>query len=116
MRPLREDYRLEWARISTYVMFRDLRVELILKQLVMHPEIKKLKHKNKTLLAFSNTKDNTFWQSAYGVCGISYLNVRFFVSATSRLQLWVNWSMGRGGRLRQWKFGAVAFDCGHLPK
>ena len=50
-------------RIGSYfcVMFRDLRMKLVLKQLVMHPKIKKLKHKKRTLFAFCDIKDNAIW-------------------------------------------------------
>ena len=58
-----------------YVMFRNLRMELVFKQLVIHPETKKLKHTKRTLLAFCDIKDAAFWQSSYGVCCVSYPNV-----------------------------------------
>ena len=53
-----------------YVMFRDIRMELVLKQLVAHPEIKKMKLPKRTLLAFPDIKDNAFWKDTYvfGVC------------------------------------------------
>ena len=43
-----------------YVMFRSIRMALVLKQLVAHPEIKKLKHKKRTALAFRDIKDEIF--------------------------------------------------------
>ena len=46
-----------------YVMFHNIRMELVLKQLMAHPEIKKLKHEKRTLLAFRDIKDDAFWQS-----------------------------------------------------
>lgn len=59
-----------------YVMFRDVRMELVLKQLVAHPEIKKIKQKRRTLLAFRDIKDDTFWRGTYAVCCLSYACAR----------------------------------------
>ena len=44
-----------------YVMFRNVRMELVLKQLVKHPDIKKLKHKRRTALAFRDIGDENFF-------------------------------------------------------
>ena len=59
-----------------YVMFRDIRMKLALKQLVARPDIKNMKHPKKTQLAFCNIRDPAFWKSTYAVCGVSYPNVR----------------------------------------
>ena len=59
-----------------YVMFRDIRIELVLKQLVAHPEIKKMKLSKRTLLVFRDIKDNVFWKDTYTVCGVCYPNAR----------------------------------------
>ena len=45
-----------------YVMFRNIRQELVLRQLVAHPDIKKLKHKKRTALAFRDIKDENFFR------------------------------------------------------
>ena len=42
-----------------YVMFRDLRMESVLKQLVIHPKIKRLKHTKRTLLTFPPPYENS---------------------------------------------------------
>ena len=58
-------------------MFRNLRIELVLKQLVAHPEIKKMKGVPKrTLLAYRDIKEPAFWKDTYAVCGVSYPNAR----------------------------------------
>ena len=59
-----------------YVMFRDLRMELVLRQLVAHPDIKKLKYTKRTALAFQDIKDESFWRGTYAICGVSYPNER----------------------------------------
>ena len=70
-----------------YVMFRDIRMELVLKQLAAHPEIKKLKHTKRTLLAFRDIKDAAFWQVRMVFVVFPILMCAFFVSATNRIQL-----------------------------
>ena len=58
-------------------MFRNLHQELVLKQLVAHPEIKKMKGVPKrTLLAYRDIKEPAFWKDTYAVCGVSYPNAR----------------------------------------
>ena len=59
-----------------YIMFRNLRMELVLKQLAAHPEIKEMKLPKRTLLAFRDIKETAFWKDTYAVCGISYPNAR----------------------------------------
>ena len=60
-----------------YIMFHAICMEFVLKQLVAHPGINKLKHKKKIVLAVRDIKDGAFWKSTHIICGVSYPSACF---------------------------------------
>ena len=58
-----------------YVMFRNLHMELVLKQFVAHPKIKKMKLPKRTLLVFRDIKETAFWKDTYAGCGVSAIGI-----------------------------------------
>ena len=83
-----------------------------------HPEINKLKHTKRTLDAFRDIKDAAFWKSTYGICGVSYPNVRLLRLCDKSDPIMGELEHGkrRTTEVGVGKIGRVAFGSRNLSK